>query len=94
MSLARQKRRQRKIFSQKATVAPARGTPPTAAQTHWLQENQNYSRMSHLGHLTRFRETGTLHADGTFVPSSVTPVIDSNAAFGVGIPVTPRKRRR
>jgi hypothetical protein len=88
------KRRAQKVFQQKA-FPPPRGTPPTQEQTRWLRDHKNFVRTSHLGHLAKFREQGTLHIDGSFVPVSPgRPIMDGGGAFGVGIPFSPRRRQR
>lgn len=67
-------------------AAPApQSSGPTAAQHEWLQKNPGHVRASH--HFGRMVNRGTLHADGSFVPEALHPVMDGPDCFGVGIPV-------
>lgn len=67
---------------------------PSAAQTAWLRANKAFVRMSHVRHILKFSNRGTLREDGTFVAESGrTPVTDGNGSFGVGVPVIRRRRR-
>lgn len=73
-----------------APPAP-RALTPTAAQNDWLRKNKGHIRMSHIGHVLKFNNRGTLHPDGSFVAEAPgKPVMDGNGAFGVGVPLPPR----
>lgn len=73
---------------------PTRSTAPTEAQRQWLGKNKGYARMSHVAHLARFTQRGTLYPDGTFIAETGrTPLTDGNGAFSIGKMVVTKRRR-
>jgi hypothetical protein len=62
----------------------------TAAQKNWLDTHPEYRPFGIVGGRTRYKSTGTLRPDGTFIPASRrAPIFEENGHFGVGILLVP-----
>lgn len=62
---------------------------PTHEQREWLRKHPAYAPMAHG--FVNFRDRGTLHPDGTFIPEAQHPPMDGGGPISVGIPVSARR---